>query len=67
MIKLCEIYMIHNGIVVSLPPEDDDSIAVDNSYHTEQTKECVDLLWDITEMCAISDKVRITKARKRKE
>ena len=62
MIKLCEIYMIQNGIVISLPPKEDGYIE-STAYHTD--KEEIDFLWDIAELCGITDKVRITKARKK--
>lgn len=63
MIKLCEIFMIQNGILLKQPPEDEEHIELDNSYHTEDVEECLNLMWDIAELCCINEKVQIKKAK----
>ncbi len=67
MIKLCELHMIHNGILLKQPPEDEEHIEVDVAYQTDDIPECIRLLWDVAELCGIAEKIRLTKARKAKE
>ncbi len=63
MIKLCEIHMIHNGILINHPPNEND-YELTEAYQTDDINECIRLLWDVAELCDIAEKIRLTKARK---
>lgn len=65
MIKICKIDMVGNGLLVSLPPNDDGFVS-EQAYTMSNKNYAIDFLWDIAELCDIQDEVRITKARKRK-
>ena len=52
--------MIQNGILLRQPAEDEEHIDLDESYHTKDIDECLDLMWDMAELCDINDKVQKT-------
>ena len=71
MTELCKISMISNGILVEVPPEGEEGVLTHYSFQTNGTdkhniNEALELIWELAELCCVSDKVRITKARKRK-
>jgi len=63
MIKLCEIYMAQNGLLIEMPPKDDGYVE-SHLYEDDGKDYPLNILWDITELCDIQDRVRIIKVRK---
>ncbi len=66
MQKLCELFMIQNGILLRQPPEVDDGehVETETCYQTDDKLECVGLLYDIADLCSITSQIQIKKARK---